>query len=633
MAAPTVEDDNEPMPLPVLALCLSVSPLSVSSPDGRLTVDLAPGRLTYEVKMDGQAVLAPSRLGLGFADGSEFGERAEFLRSERRSHRGEWEDAFGTDRRVKDRWNEIHLSFADTGRNVGVIARVYDDGVAIRYELPGGGYTISDDETEFRFPGDSPAWGGEFSSCAEVGYPETRLSQFPQKNACLPVVVKTPSTFVAISEADLLDWSGMFIRRSGPTCLRASMASSTVGTGPRLSPWRVLMVGRTAADLVATNLIKNLAQPSRLNETAWIEPGISAWDPWWTGQNPTQPQFKGLNARGDTAADKRYIDLASEMGWRYQLVDWFWYDMGSSDPATATKPVSSVDIPELFRYAKSKGVRLFLWVHSNDVKKMGADKLFAVYQKWGAAGVKIDFMNSDDQETVRWYEETLAAAARHHLMVDFHGAYKPTGLARTYPNYITQEGVLGNEYNKLPGERFNPHHMITLPFTRGLLGPADVTPAGFLNLDPANFRTNAVPTQTMGSRCRQLSLAVLMTSPFLCLCDAPENYRGQPGAEFLRGLPTVWDESRVLQADFAKSLVIARRKGRNWWLAAMNDTAPLTLRVPLKFLGNGQYRLETFADGAGPADVKINSKHIRKQETLTIPMASAGGFVARFSAE
>jgi len=617
------------MSISTLALCLAIPALSVSSPDGRLSVGLSPGRLTYEVKVDGREVLTPSRLGLVFADGSEFGGHAELLRTERRSHRGEWEDAFGTSRRVSDRWNEVHLWLSDSGRNLGVIVRAYDDGVAIRYELPQGGYTISDDETEFRFPNDAPAWGGDFSSCAEVNYPETRLSEFPQRNACLPVVVKTPSAFVAVSEADVLDWSSMFIRRSDPQCLRASMASTTVGTGPRLSPWRVLMIGRTAADLVATNLIKNLAEPSRLKDTSWIEPGISAWDPWWTGQNPTQPQFRGLGARGDTAADKRYIDLAAEMGWRYQLIDWFWYDMGSSDPATASKPVPSVDIPELFRYAKSKGVRLFLWIHSNDVKKMGADKLFAIYQKWGAAGVKIDFMNSDDQETVRWYEETLTAAARHHLMVDFHGAYKPTGLARTYPNYITQEGVLGNEYNKLPGERFNPHHMITLPFTRGLLGPADVTPAGFVNVDVADFRTNAIPTETMGTRCRQLSLAVLMTSPFLCLCDAPENYRGQPGVEFLRGLPTVWDESRVLQADFAKSLVMARRKGRNWWLAGMNDTEKLTLRVSLSFLGKGRYRLETFSDGVRPTDVQISSRSVGSGDTLDIPMGAAGGFVAR----
>jgi len=614
-------------------MCLSIPSPSVSSPDGRLSIDLAPGRLTYEVKVDGNEILAPSRLGLGFADGSEFGSHAELLRTERRSHRGEWEDAFGTSRRVIDRWNEVRLWFADSGRNFGVIVRAYDDGVAIRYELPQGGFTISDDETEFRFPNDAPVWGGDFSTCTEVSYPETRLSGFPQKNACLPVVVKTPSAFIAISEADLLDWSGMFIRRSDPTCLRASLASTTVGTGPRLSPWRVLMIGRTASDLVATNLIKNLAEPSRLKDTAWIEPGIAAWDPWWTGQNATLPQFRGLDARGDTAAHKRYIDFASEMGWRYQLIDWFWYDMGSPDPTTATKPVSSVDIPELFRYAKSKNVRLFLWVHSNDVKKMGADRLFATYQKWGAAGVKIDFMNSDDQETVRWYEESLAAAARHHLMVDFHGAYKPTGLARTYPNYITQEGVLGNEYNKLPGERFNPHHMITLPFTRGLLGPADVTPAGFVNVDTADFRTNAVPTETMGTRCRQLSLAVLMTSPFLCLCDAPENYRGQAGVEFLRDLPTVWDESRVLQADFAKSLVIARRKGRNWWLAAMNDTERLTLSEPLSFLGKGRYRLETFGDGTRPTDVKIDSRNVGSSDTLDIPMAGVGGFVARFYAE
>jgi alpha-glucosidase len=615
------------MTLFLLAAALAASDLQ--SPDGRLSVRVSPGSLSYEVMLDGRPLVASSALGLTFSDGSSLGERTQILGVKRRTHRGAWEDPFGNSRRILDRWNEVRLSLRDTGRDFGLAIRAYDDGIAIRYELPSGAFTVTDDRTEFHFPEDGPAWGGEFSPSTEVRYPETRLSQLPPTNACLPVVVRSGSAYVAIAESDLRGWSGIFLRRSSRTTLRAALASRTVGSGPHVSPWRVLMVGRTAADLVASDLIKNLAEPSRLKDTSWIKPGLMAWDPWWTGQNPTLPQYRGLDARGDTAAHKRYIDFAAEMGWPYQLIDWFWYDMGSADPATATKPLPHVDLPELFRYAKAKGVGLFLWVHSKDVDRMGADRLFDTYERWGAAGVKIDFMNSDSQDMVRWYEETLAAAARHHLMVNFHGGYKPTGLARTYPNYVAQEAVLGNEYNKLPGERFDPRQMITLPFTRGLLGPADVTPGGFVNRSVAEFHTNAIPTQTMGTRCRQLALAVLMTSPLTCLCDSPENYRNQPGLEFFRGLPTVWDETRVLHAEFARSLVIARRKGADWWIAAMNDSAPLSLTVPLTILGKGHYQVESFADGDGPPDVVTKVQTVSSKDLLSVPMTGAGGYVAR----
>ena len=617
----------------LLLLTAALQTSTLLSPDKRLAVRVSPGALAYEVTLDEKPLIAPSALGLTFSDGSALGKGTQILDVSRRSFRGAWVDPFGTSRRVLDRWNEVRLSLRDAGRDFGLVIRAYDDGVAIRYELPTGAFTVTDDRTEFRFPEDGPAWGGEYSSSTEIQYPGTRLSKLPMGNACLPVVVQSGNSYVAVAESDLRDWAGMFLRRSDSTTLRAALASPTVGSGPRVSPWRVLMVGRTAADLVASNLIKNLAEPSRLKDTSWIKPGITAWDPWWTGQNPTLPQHRGLDARGDTAAHKRYIDLASEMGWPYQLIDWYWYDMGSADSETATKPLPHVDLPELFQYAKSKNVRLFLWVHSKDVKRIGADRLFAVYEAWGAAGVKIDFMDSESQEMVRWYEETLAAAARHHLMVNFHGAYKPTGLARTYPNYIAQEGVLGNEYNKLPGERFDPRQMITLPFTRGLLGPADVTPGGFVNRTVEEFRTNAIPTQTMGTRCRQLALTILMTSPLTCLCDAPENYRGQAGVEFLRNLPTVWDETRVLHADFAKSLVTARRKGADWWIGAMNDSEPLALEVPLAFLGKGRFRLESFADGDSPSDVQITTRSVRSSDLLKLPLAGAGGFVARLRAE
>ena len=396
---------------------------------------------------------------------------------------------------------------------------------------------------------------------------------------------------------------------------------------PRVSPWRVLMIGRRPADLITSDLIANLATPSQLADTSWVKPGISAWDAWWTGVNPSLPQYTGVNARGDTRSHEEYIDFASEMGWPYQLVDWYWY---KDDP---TVPLPHVDLPAVFAHARDKQVKLFIWMHSHDLKKVGFEKAFATVAGWGAAGVKVDFMNSDSQETVDWYAAGLAAAAQYHLMVDFHGAYKPTGLARTYPNFITQEGVLGNEYNKLPGAKCTPLHTITLPFTRGLLGPMDFTPGGFLNRAPADFKVT-YPAEVMGSRARQLAMTVVYLSPFLVLCDSPANYRGQPGVEFFRGLPTVWDDTVVPEAEVGQSIVMARRSGDRWYLAAMNGDAAASLQVPLTFLGRGKWTLHRFADdpdGTNYMAVVESSETVDRHATLPVKLLPAGGFAAVLS--
>jgi alpha-glucosidase len=243
--------------------------------------------------------------------------------------------------------------------------------------------------------------------------------------------------------------------------------------------------------------------------------------------------------------------------------------------------------------------------------------------------VKIDFINSDSQEAVQWCARTLEAAARHHLMVDFHGAYKPTGLARTYPNFVTQEGVLGNEYNKLGGNRNDTRHSLILPFTRGLLGPMDYTPGGFINRTPSTFRV-AAPAQTIGTRAHQLAMTVVYRSPLLVLCDSPANYRGQPGVEFFRGLPTVWDESVVLSAELDNHIVIARRSGKRWYVAAMNGDEAVKLDVPLDFLGTktGKWNLREFADGDdpnAPETIVETTRKLGDARTLTLRLQSGGG--------
>ncbi len=479
----------------------------LTSPDGQLTVLVSDqGGLHYRVELAAKPVLDDSRLGLEFQDGTRLGPTATITKTKTARHNGTWENHFGKRLEVRDHWRELRLTLSEADRTFGLIVRAYDDGVAFRYDLPVasklGHFVLTNELTEFHFTGDDRCWYGEPSSCAENHYPEATLSTIPpgQENT-LPLLVATPAAYVAVTEADLRDWAGMFSTGTGSENVGVKLAPRkdkkglVVSAVPRVSPWRVLMIGRTPADLINSDLIANLATPNQLGDLPWVKPGVCAWDPWWTGVNTNLPQYTAVQARGDTVSEKAYIDFAAEMGWPYQLMDWNWY---KRDP---TVPEPHMNMPEVLAYARAHGVKLFIWMHSRDLTKVGFEKVFSTMASWGVAGVKVDFMNSDSQETVQWYEAALKVAAHYHLMVDFHGAYKPTGLARTYPNFITQEGVMGNEYNKLRGNKCNPLHTITLPFTRALLGPMDFTPGGFVNRKPADFQTT-YPAQVMGTRAR-----------------------------------------------------------------------------------------------------------------------------------
>lgn len=628
---------------------------SVVSPDGRIavTVNDSDG-IRYSVRMDGESVIVDSRLGLDFEGGFSLGRKADIAKAERHSRDETWDNPFGQHRTVRDRCNELKIKLlenADAPKHLNILIRAYDEGVALRYEIPVQPgmekYVVTNELTEFVFPKDLTCRAGDYSPCAECQYPEKRLSELgadTTKPHVLPLLVQLPKGYAAIAEADLVDWSGMFLAGAGPKedgtprpgakvalAPRGDGRGLVVGTGRRESPWRVLLLAREAKDLVGSELIPTLSTPSQIADTSWIRPGVSAWDAWWTGTNPTQPDFKGLNSRGDTRSHKDFIDFASEMGFPYQLIDWFWYEPMNNPQADLTKYAAHVDIPALVAYAQERNVRLILWIDSRDLERQGIETVFDQVQEWGFAGVKIDFMNSDSQETVNWYWNVLAAAANRHLLVDFHGAYKPTGLARTWPNFITQEGVLGNEYNKIYAGACSTEHTITLPFTRGLLGPMDFTPGGFLNRTEKDFKVTQ-PAEVVGTRARQLAETVVYFSPLLCLCDSPENYRGQPGVEFFRNLPTVWDDTVVLSASVAGHVVIARRSGDRWYLAAMNGGAPLTLRVSSSFLGEGTWQLRAFADttesATAPQSISDTTRTITAGNPVEIILAPAGGYAA-----
>jgi alpha-glucosidase len=640
---------------------------TIRSPDGTIAVKINHhGELTYAVAVDHEQVLAPSRLGLLLHDGTKLGGNVQLLNSHPNKIDDTWTNRFGKNSTVHNRCNRLLLLLLDQSAvriPFELEFRVYDDGVAFRYlipERPGLGAVVLDrDFTEFTFPDDYPCFAGEhakkFRSSQEWTFDRQHLSDIkPYAVKGLPVLVQTPAAWVAVAESDLLDWSGMWIggaeQPAGGTERPASAAEQPAGDAsqartavtlvaklaPRLdglgvvyavapchSSWRVLAIAREPRQLIESELIENLATHSFLSDISWIKPGKMAWDHWWTGDTIM-----------DTATIESYIQLAADMGWPYQLIDWQWYGTPDKPDADITQAIPALDMDAVRQFARDRNVRLWLWLHSNDVDRNDAyKKAFPLYEKWGIAGVKIDFMDRDDQEMVNWYEKITRAAAEHHLMVNFHGAFKPCGFERTYPNQITREGILGNEYNKW-SKLVTPEHKLTLPFTRFLEGPADFTPGGFLNRQPKDFQANVKPTQAQGTRAAELALFVCFDSPLCCVCDAPDHIRDQPGSDFLKLVPTVWDETRALDGEVGGHLVVVRRSGEEWYLGAMLAGGARALPVKLDFLGSGRWQLTLWHDASDCDEhaehLVIDDQGVTADDTLTLNLAPNGGCVGHF---
>jgi alpha-glucosidase len=624
----------------------------LTSPDGQIEVEISTSpRLEYAVKFAGKPLLESSRLGLTLKDGPTLGEKLAVVEAKMAAVNQTWECRWGKASHVVDRYNELRLALVEGSgqkRKIDVIFRAYDDGVAFRYALPRQPgleqFILTRDESQFRFPGNPTVWAadyGGFVSHQEGEFTKRKMADIQSgAHVGLPLLVQVASdAYAAITEADLTDWAGMYLhgdktpavdkRPSHAVAATLSPRRDNAGlikaATPHNSPWRAIFIGRRPGDLIESNLVLNLSPPCEIQDTSWIKPGKMAWDHWWSGE-----------VKMDMATNRQYITFAGEMGFPYQLVDWQWYGPFDQVKSDITRSAPQMNIPELVKFAAKRNVRLWLWLYWTDAaRKM--EEAFPLYEKWGIAGVKIDFMQRDDQEMVDWYEKAVRLAAKHHLMVDFHGAYKPTGLRRTLPNLLTREGVMGNEYNKF-SNRVTPQHTATLPFTRMLAGPMDFTPGGFLNRQPSKFR-QGVPTFVMGTRAHELAEFVVFESPLTCVCDDPSHYHQQPGLQFLKDVPSVWDETRVLAGEVGQYIVMARRSGAQWYLGAMNDSKARTLDVSLKFLetpaGAGRgYRAEIYTDTAASANdaEKINEtrRNVTAAERLTIPMVSAGGMAVRF---
>jgi alpha-glucosidase len=372
---------------------------------------------------------------------------------------------------------------------------------------------------------------------------------------------------------------------------------------------------------VESNVITSLNPESAVEDTSWIHGGLTAWD-WWSGSigRDGKPAFT-------TDTMKYYVDFAAQSGFPYMLIDAGW-----SDPKDITKMNGKVEVPEVVRYAAAKNVKVWIWLTYKQADAQ-MEEAFPLYEKWGVAGLKIDFVERDDQKGIAFYYRAAEQAARHHLLLDFHGATKPTGLDRTWPNVLGNEAVLGMEQSKV-GMRDNPQHRLMLPFTRMLAGRMDYTPGGFENVTRDEFVARSVRPEVMGTRAQQLAMYVVYEAPFQMVSDTPKAYEDQPAFNFIEHCPTTWDESKVLNGEPGEYITMARRNGTSWWLGAMTSWQALDLFVPLRFLGPGQYVAEIYADADDaaqyPKNVSIRKENVDATTNLEIKMAPGGGYAVRF---
>ena len=631
-------------------------PLTATSPDGNLSVAfelktnpqpyLSGERAYYQVSYKGSPVLADSPLGLNFKGARALDRDFEIVGSDRQSRDSTWENALGAQRKVRDHYNQLTVSLRERlapGRRVDLIFRAYDEGIAFRYFLPKQEgmekFTLASENTGFYFAREAFAYAldlGRFNTNNEGEYRRINLDQIkPTSIINLPLLVEVlGGPWVALLEADLRDYAGMYVGGvpgvenalvSKLSPLPTRLDEVVVGATPKATPWRVLLVNQRPGGLIETNyLVVNLSAPCALTDTSWIKPGKAAWN-WWSGSFAKNVNFKpGMN----TATMMHYVDFAAAHHLEYMLVDAGWSPQkDDTHPIDITRYIPTVDIPAIVAYAKERGVKVIIWAHWSGVKKQ-MDVAFPLYKTWGVTGMKIDFMDRDDQEMVNLYEEMVRQAAEHHLVVDFHGAYKPTGLRRAYPNLLTREGVMGMEYSKW-SDRVTPEHDVTIPFTRMLAGPMDYTPGAFQNATREQFKPRFVEPMSQGTRAHQLAMYVVFESPLAMLSDYPEAYDNQPGIEFLEKVPTVWDETKVLNGEPARYITVARRRGSEWYLGAMTNWDARDLEIPLDFLGHGEYEARVFADGADAdklaSSLTISKKRVKAGDRLSVHLAPGGG--------
>ncbi len=642
--------------LPVFVLflltTLSARDFKITSPDGKISLIVSVDKkITWSVTFNGNQVINSSRTAIILGDGSVPVENTAI----RRPSTGSINDtirAVVPHKRalINDNCNYLTIAFRS---GFSLTFRVYNDGMAYRFEsdLKDPLY-IKNESAELSFPAGTYSWfpyERSFMSHNENTFVYTLLDTISNRHlASLPVLFRPGNVNVLITESAIEEYPGMWLRGAGNGKLTAVWPAypkeevlkgdrNLVVTktedyiakvsGKRFFPWRVFIITPNDGGLIESDMVFRLASPNRLDNTDWIKPGKVAWD-WWNANNIYGVDFRaGINNQ----TYKHYIDFASENGIEYIILDEGWYRRGN-----LLDLAPEIDVAELCRYAEKRNVGIILWVVFKTFDDQ-MDKALKKFSEWGVKGIKVDFMQRDDQKMVEFYYRTAAKAAEYHMLVDFHGAYKPDGLGRTYPNVITREGVKGMEHSKWSKD-VDPEHDVTIPFTRMVAGPMDYTPGAMINMEKANFNPTFSKPSSQGTRVHQMAMYIIYESPLQMLSDSPSNYRREKEClNFIAGVPVIWDDIRVLHAMVGDYVVLARKNGNTWYVGGMTDWTPRELEIDFSFLDPGNYIMEVFQDGINAdrnaSDYKHLTVEINPDTRYKISMATGGGWVAKITAK
>ena len=636
----------------------------LNSPNGNLCVKIAAGKqLVYDITCNDKQILAPSPISMTLDNGHVWGVNAGLAGSKQKKVDQVVPSPFYRAKEIKDCYNELVLRFKG---NYSVEFRAYDDGVAYRFvsqvKRP---FNVVNEQADFCFPSDLSAtvpyvkrgkdgdFGTQFFNSFENEYTTDKLSKLNKERLMfLPVVVEVDEeTKVCITETHLENYPGLYLSTAkGENSLSGVFApypKKMVQGGhnnlqmlveerenyiakvdkERSFPWRIAIVTTSDKDLAASNLSYLLAAPSRLKDISWIKPGKVAWD-WWNAWNLEGVDFAtGVN----NATYKAYIDFASAKGIEYVILDEGW---AVNKKADLMQVVDDINLKELVGYAAAQNVGIILWAgyHAFD---RDMENVCRHYSEMGVKGFKVDFMDRDDQLMTDFNYRAAAMCAKYKLILDLHGTSKPAGLNRTYPNVLNFEGVNGLEQLKWsPATLDQVKYDVMIPFIRQVSGPMDYTQGAMHNAVKGNYYPCNTEPMSQGTRCRQLALYVIFESPFNMLCDSPSNYMREPeSTSFIAGIPTVWDESKVLDGKMGEYIVTARRDGDVWYVGGITDWNTREMTIDLSFLPDGDYQVEEFRDGVNAhrkgTDYRREEKGLPADKKLKVKMYPGGGYVAK----
>ena len=645
------------MVISVYAWSFSPAPLRLFSPDKKIVFEfeIRQGKPGYSVRYEGRRVIDFSILNLVFKNGSlENGVR--LVNSVRMDSAEQYTLMTGRSSAANDSFRQISLFLKELHepmRDFVLQVRAFNDGIAFRYEFPKTGedsLILAEEKDEFQIAG-NPATHAlildGFENAHEGNYIRRAYSDLPTDSLMdMPILFSfSDSIYLAITEAALLDYAGMYLVKT-KSGLESKLSPDPSRPGfavtallPHLSPWRVLLISRRAGKFLETNLLTDLSPPNRMNDLSWLKPGKTTF-PWWNG-NVTADT---LNAPGNNFVTQQYyidfcernkIDYHSVV--EYGLHQWYQDDGISFMPgphSNVLKPVPGLDMKQVCDYAHSKGVGVRVWVHWKALYPK-LDSAFTLFEQWGLSGMMVDFMNRDDQDMVNIQTDILQKAAAHHLHIQFHGAYKPTGLSRTYPNEFTREATLNYEADKWNPKGVDPDHDLDIAFTRLIAGSTDYHLGGFRAVTADKFRAQYTRPLVLGTRAHMLAMYVVLENANAMVCDYPEAYEGQRGFEFIQEVPVTWDKTIVPDGIPDQYLMIARKKGNNWWIGGITGNLSRELKLnPVFSLGeNNTWRATIYQDDLkspfNPNGILISTISVNRKTVLNIPLAAGGGFVIK----